>query len=58
MRPGNYTVTYRLSPSVVGDATIEGDDTAGEFEVAISDEPVDAKVNGAGEVVRAGEDDN
>ncbi|MET0683885.1 MAG: hypothetical protein ABW060_01155 [Solirubrobacteraceae bacterium] len=55
MRPGDYTVTYRLSPSVVGDAGIEGEDTAGEFEVSISDEPVAAKVNGKGEVVR-GED--
>jgi hypothetical protein len=51
MRPGTYTVAYRLSPSVVGDAAIEGDDTAGEFEVTISDEPVPARVNGKGEVV-------
>ena len=51
MRPGAYTVAYRLSPSVVGDAAIEGEDTAGEFEVTISDEPVPARVNGKGEVV-------
>jgi hypothetical protein len=56
MRPGDYTVTYRLSPSVVGDAAIEGEDTAGEFDVSISNEPVAAKVNGKGEVVRGDED--
>jgi hypothetical protein len=55
MRPGDYTVSYRLSPSVVGDAAIEGEDTAGEFEVSIADEPVPARVNGEGEVVRGEE---
>ena len=58
MRPGDYTVTYRLSPSVVGDAAIEGEDTAGEFDVSISDEPVSATVDGKGDVVRGGEDEN
>jgi hypothetical protein len=52
MRPGTYTVAYRLSPSVVGDAAVEGEDTAGEFEVTISDAPVPARVGADGEVVR------
>jgi hypothetical protein len=52
MRPGTYTVSYRLAPSVVGDAAVRGEDTAGEFEVTISDDPVPARVNGKGEVVR------
>ena len=52
VRPGDFTLGYRLSPSVVGDAAIEGEDTAGEFEVSISNDPVPATVNGKGEVVR------
>jgi hypothetical protein len=52
VRPGTYTVGYRLSPALVGSAAVEGEDTAGEFEVTISDEPVPASVNAKGEVVR------
>ena len=52
VRPGTYTLAYRLAPSLVGDAGIQGEDTAGEFDVTISDEPVPARVNGEGEVVR------
>jgi hypothetical protein len=52
IRPGTYTVGYRLAPALVGSAGVEGEDTAGEFEVTISDEPVPARVNGKGEVVR------
>ena len=42
VRPGTYTVGYRLAPALVGSAGVEGEDTAGEFEVTISDEPVPA----------------
>ena len=52
VKPGTYTVAYRLAPSAVGGAGIRGEDTAGEFEVTISDDPVPARVNGKGEVVR------
>ena len=55
VRPGTYTVGYRLAPALVGSAGVEGEDTAGEFEVTISDEPVPASVNGKGEVVRGDE---
>ena len=55
VRPGTYTVGYRLAPALVGSAGVEGEDTAGEFEVTISDEPVPARVNGKGEVVRGEE---
>ena len=50
--PRRLHLAYRLSPRVVGDAGIQGEDTAGEFDVSISNEPVPAKVNGKGEVVR------
>jgi hypothetical protein len=52
VQPGTFTVGYRLAPALVGSAGIEGEDTAGEFEVSISNEPVPARVNGKGEVVR------
>ena len=52
VRPGTYTVGYRLAPALVGGAGVEGEDTAGEFEVTISDEPVPASVDADGEVVR------
>ena len=55
VRPGTYTVGYRLAPALVGSAGVEGEDTAGEFEVTISDQPVPASVNGKGEVVRGDE---
>jgi len=54
VQPGSYTVAYRLAPSVVGDAAVEGEDTAGEFEVTITDKPVPATVDDDGEVVRGG----
>lgn len=55
VRPGTYTVGYRLAPSVVGTAAVDGRDTAGEFQVTISDAPVPARVNAEGEVVRGEE---
>jgi hypothetical protein len=55
VRPGTYTVGYRLAPALVGTAGVDGEDTAGEFEVTISNQPVPASVNGKGEVVRGEE---
>jgi hypothetical protein len=56
VRPGNYTVNYRISPGLYGKAVpANGQKTTGSFRVTISDEPVPARVNAKGEVVR-GED--
>ena len=53
VRPGNYTVNYRVSPGLDGRAVAaNGQNTTGSFRVRISDEPVPARVNAKGEVVR------
>jgi hypothetical protein len=52
IRPGDYTVRWRLSPSLEGDAELADGTTSGEFQVRIDDAPVSATVNGDGEVVR------
>jgi hypothetical protein len=53
VRPGTYTVNYRVSPGLYGKAVpANGQRTAGSFRVHISDEPVPARVNATGEVVR------
>jgi hypothetical protein len=53
VRPGTYTVTYRVSPGLYGKAVpANGQRTTGSFDVEISDEPVPARVNAEGEVVR------
>jgi hypothetical protein len=51
--PGSYTVNYRVSPGLDGNAVPAGGQrTTGSFRVRISDEPVPARVNEKGEVVR------
>ena len=53
VRPGSYTVNYSVSPGLDGKAVpADGQRTTGSFEVEISDEPVPARVNAKGEVVR------
>ena len=53
VRPGTYTVNYRISPGLNGKAVpANGQKTTGSFHVTISDEPVPARVNAKGEVVR------
>jgi hypothetical protein len=53
VRPGTYTVNYRISPGLNGKAVpANGQKTTGSFRVRISDEPVPARVNAKGEVVR------
>jgi len=53
VRPGSYTVNYRISPGLNGKAVpANGQKTTGSFRVTISDEPVPARVNAKGEVVR------
>jgi hypothetical protein len=53
VRPGTYTVNYSVSPGLNGRAVpANGQRTTGSFRVQISDEPVPARVNNKGEVVR------
>jgi hypothetical protein len=53
VRPGTYTVNYRVSPGLYGRAVpADGQRTTGSFRVEISDDPVPARVNAQGEVVR------
>lgn len=53
VRAGDYTVNYRVSPGLNGKAVpANGQRTTGSFKVTISDDPVPARVNGKGEVVR------
>jgi hypothetical protein len=53
VRPGSYTVNYSVSPGLFGRAVpADGQQTTGAFTVEISDEPVPARVDCAGEVVR------
>jgi hypothetical protein len=55
VRPGTYTVNYTVSPGLHGKAVpANGQKTTGSFRVQISDEPVPARVNRKGEVVRGG----
>jgi hypothetical protein len=56
VQPGDYTVNYRVSPGLDGKAVpANGQRTTGSFDVTISDEPVPARVNDEGEVVRGEE---
>ena len=53
VQPGNYTVNYSVSPGLHGKAVpANGQNTTGSFRVRISDQPVPARVNAKGEVVR------
>jgi hypothetical protein len=53
VRPGTYTINYRIAPGLNGKAVpANGQKVSGSFDVTISDEPVPARVNGKGEVVR------
>jgi hypothetical protein len=53
VRPGTYTVNYSVSPGLNGKAVPAGGQrTTGSFRVQISAEPVPARVNSKGEVVR------
>jgi hypothetical protein len=55
VRPGDYTVSYRVAPGLNGKAVAaKGQRPTGSFDVSISDEPVPARVNDKGEVVRGG----
>jgi hypothetical protein len=54
VRAGTYKVNYRIAPGLNGKAVAaHGQHVTGSFDVTISDEPVPARVNGKGEVVRS-----
>ena len=54
VRPGTYTINYRIAPGLNGKAVAaKGQHVTGSFEVTISDEPVPARVNDKGQVVRS-----
>jgi len=55
VEPGSYTVRWRLAPALEGDAELAGGRTKGQFAVTISDEPVPARVDDDGDVVRGEE---
>jgi hypothetical protein len=55
MEAGRYTVAWRLAPALEGDVELAGGRTKGEFEVTIADDPVPARVDGDGDVVRGEE---
>jgi hypothetical protein len=54
--PGSYSIAYRVAPGLDGKARLAaGSKARGTFKVAISDEPVPARVNDDGEVERGEE---
>ena len=56
VEPGRYKIGYRVSPGLDGKARLaKGGRTSGSFDVTISDEPIPARVNDDGEVVRGEE---
>ena len=56
VEPGRYSLAYRVSPGLDSKATLaEGSKARGTFDVTVTDEPVPARVNSKGEVVRGEE---
>jgi hypothetical protein len=55
VKPGRYTVGWRLAPALEGDVSMRGRRTEGSFDVTIADDPVPARVGEDGEVVRGEE---
>ena len=56
VRPGSYKIEYAVSPGLDGKArVVQGERVSGSFDVTISDEPVPARVDGDGDVVRGEE---
>jgi hypothetical protein len=55
VRPGSYTVNYRVSPGLNGKAVpADGQRVGGSFDVTISDGPVPARIGPGGRIVRGG----
>jgi len=56
VEPGRYSLTYRVAPGLDGKARLaDGSKARGTFDVRVVDEPVPARVNSEGEVVRGEE---
>jgi hypothetical protein len=56
VEPGEYSISYRVAPGLDGKARLaSGGRTRGSFDVRVVDEPVPARVNAEGEVVRGEE---
>ena len=56
VEPGRYSLAYRVAPGLDGKATLaDGSKARGSFDVTVVDEPVPARVNSKGEVVRGEE---
>ena len=56
VEPGEYSLSYRVAPGLDGKARLDsGSQARGSFDVTIADDPVPARVNDAGEVVRGEE---
>lgn len=56
VEPGDYSLAYRVSPGLDGKAKLaRGSKSRGTFDVTVADEPVPARVNSKGEVVRGEE---
>ena len=56
VEPGKYSLAYRVSPGLDNKATLaDGSKARGTFDVTVKDEPVPARVNSKGEVVRGEE---
>ncbi len=55
LKAGRYTVGWQLAPALEGDFKLAGGRTKGEFVVTIEDDPVPARVDGEGNVIRGEE---
>ena len=56
VEPGDYSLAYRVAPGLDGKAELaDGSKSRGTFDVTVKDEPVPARVNSKGEVVRGEE---
>jgi hypothetical protein len=56
VEPGRYSLGYRVAPGLDGNARLAaGSKARGTFDVRVVDEPVPARVNSKGEVVRGEE---
>ena len=56
VEPGSYSLAYRVAPGLDGKAALAaGSKARGTFAVRVVDEPVPARVNSKGEVVRGEE---
>lgn len=56
VEPGDYSLAYRVSPGLDGKATLAaGSEARGTFTVQVAGDPVPARVNSKGEVVRGEE---